>query len=68
MTNNESRRVGVFRSPETNSDLDEHSTTPVRAAKMALRSTLVTCLLALLAVSAAAEGEFARAEFRSCGG
>jgi hypothetical protein len=33
------------------------------------RSTLVTCLLALLAVSAVhAEGEFARAEFRSCSG
>ena len=44
------------------------TSTSVRAAEMGLRSTLVTCLLALLAVSAAAEGEFARAEFRSCSG
>ena len=42
--------------------------TLVRTATMR-RATLVTCLLALISVSVVvAEGEFVRAEFRSCSG
>lgn len=40
----------------------------VRAFATMRRGILVTCLLALLSVSVVAEGEFARAEFRSCSG
>jgi len=64
-TNNKADEAAFFSPPRLTRIW---TSTSVRAAEMGLRSTLVTCLLALLAVSAAAEGEFARAEFRSCSG